>query len=256
VEEMKPVYGPVPSWRLGISLGIDPICEVKVCSFDCIYCQLGETTRKTIERDIFVDTKLIEQELRELPYAPKVYDVVTLSGTGEPELAKNLGDIIEVVRDVTKLPVAILTNSSLMYDRNVRKDLSKADIVAAKLDTPNENLFKKINNPHPDTDFDSMLEGMIKLRDEFDGKYALQMMFIEQNRLYAKEMREIAEKIRPDEVQIDTPFRLCRVPKLNPDELKKVTKAFEGMNVISYCESKKPRIKPIDESETLKRRPK
>jgi wyosine [tRNA(Phe)-imidazoG37] synthetase (radical SAM superfamily) len=256
VKEMKPVYGPVPSWRLGKSLGIDPICEIKICSFDCIYCQLGKTTRKTIERDIFVDTKLIKQELRKLPYASKVYDVVTLSGTGEPELAKNLGEIIEIARDVTKLPVAVLTNSSLMYDGNVRKDLSKADIVVAKLDAPNYDLFKKINNPHPNIDFDSMVEGMIKFRDEFHKKYALQMMFIEQNKLYSKQMREIAEKIRPDEVQIDTPFRPCKVPKLNPDELEKVTESFKDMNVISYYKSKKLKIKPMDESETLKRRPK
>jgi len=253
---MKPVYGPVPSWRLGRSLGIDPVCEVKVCSFDCVYCQLGRTTKKIIQRKIFVNVAEIEEELSKIPDKSKRFDVVTLSGTGEPELAKNLGEIIEVAGKVTKLPVAILTNSSLMYDRDVRKDLSRADIVTAKLDAPNYDIFKKINNPHPDIDFDSMIEGMIKFRDEFDGKYALQMMFIEQNKSYSKQMRELAEEIRSDEVQIDTPFRPCKVPKLNPSELKKVTEAFKGMNAISYYESTKPKIKPIDESETLKRRPK
>jgi len=253
---MKPVYGPVPSWRLGRSLGIDPVCEVKICSFDCVYCQLGKTTKKIIQRKVFVNVAEIEEELRKIPDKSKRFDVVTLSGTGEPELAKNLGEIIEVAKKVTKLPVTVLTNSSLMYDINVRKDLSKADIVVAKLDAPSYDLFKKINNPHPDIDFDCMLEGMKKFRDEFDGKYALQMMFIKQNKSYSKQMREIAKEIQPDEVQIDIPFRPCKVPKLNPSELKKVTEAFKGMNAISYYESKKPKIKPMDESETLKRRPK
>ena len=252
---MKPVYGPVPSWRLGRSLGIDPVCEVKICSFDCVYCQLGKTTKKIIQRKVFVNVAEIEEELRKIPDKSKRFDVVTLSGTGEPELAKNLGEIIKVARKVTKLPVAILTNSSLMYDKNVRNDLRNADIVVAKLDASNCKLFKKINNPHPDIDFDSMLEGMINFRHEFDGKYALQMMFIKQNKLYAKQMREIAGEIRPDEVQIDTPFRPCKVPKLNPGELKEVTETFKGMNIVSYYESKKPKIKPMDESETLKRRP-
>lgn len=253
---MATVYGPVSSWRLGGSLGIDPICEVNVCSFDCVYCQLGKTTKKTIERDIFVDPKIIEQELKKLLYASKVYDVATISGTGEPELAKNLGEIIDVVRKVTKLPVTILTNSSLMYEKNVRKDLSKANVVCAKLDAPNDYLFQKINKPHPEINFNSMIEGMIKFRDEFDGKYALQMMFIEENKLHAKEMRELAEKIKPDEIQIDTPFRPCRVPKLSRDELKKVNEVFEGMDYISYYEHPRVRkVKPINQSETLKRRP-
>lgn len=230
---MRIVYGPVASWRLGISLGIDPICELKVCSFDCIYCQYGETTRKIIERKVFVDPKEVEQELRGYPYVSQVADVATFSGSGEPSLNKQLGRIIDVVRNVTKLPVAILTNSSFMHDRNLRNDLRKADIVVAKLDAPNYRLFQLINDPHPKIDFDSMLEGMIKFRGEFDKKYTLQIMFVEQNRSYAKEMREIAEKIRPDEVQINTPSRANK-PRLSPFELKKVSEVFEGMSYISY----------------------
>jgi len=252
---MKPLYGPVPSWRLGISLGIDPVCEVKVCSFDCVYCQLGRTTKKIIKRHVFVDTKIIERELRKLPFTSKTYNVATLSGTGEPELAKNLREIIKVTRNVTKLPVAVLTNSSLMYEKKVRDDLSRADIVVAKLDAPNRTLFKKINNPYPDINFRSMLDGMIKFRDEFGGKYALQMMFIEENKKYAKEVRAIAEEIRPDEVQLNTPSRPCNVRCLSREEMKKITEVFKGMNCISYYERKKPKIRPIDKSETFIRRP-
>lgn len=251
---MQIVYGPVASWRLGISLGIDPICEMKVCSFDCIYCQCGRTTRKTIERKVFVNLERLEQELAGYAYVSQVANVATFSGSGEPSLSKRLGRMIEVVRDISGLPVAILTNSSLMHDRNVRNDLGKADIVVAKLDAPSRRLFQEINDPHPEIGFDSMLEGMMKFRDEFDKVYALQMMFVEQNKLYAKEMREIAEEIRPDEVQINTPSRANK-PKLSANELRKVSEVFEGVNYISYYESRRLRVKAFDKLETLKRRP-
>jgi len=252
---MRAVYGPVASWRLGLSLGVDPICELKVCSFDCIYCQCGKTTRRILERKIFVDSKSLEQELIKYPYVSQVADVATFSGSGEPTLNKRLGRMIDVVRNISKLPVAILTNSSLMHDRDVRDDLAKADIVVAKLDAPNQRLFQEINDPHPEIDFHSMLEGMIKFRDEFHKIYALQMMFVEQNKLYAEEMRKIAEQVKPDEVQINTPSRANK-PKLSANELRKVSEVFEGLNHLSYYESKKLRVKPFDRLETLQRRPK
>ena len=252
---MRAVYGPVASWRLGLSLGVDPICELKVCSFDCIYCQCGKTTRRILERKIFVDSKSLEQELIKYPYVSQVADVATFSGSGEPTLNKRLGRMIDVVRNISKLPVAILTNSSLMHDRDVRDDLAKADIVVAKLDAPNQRLFQEINDPHPEIDFHSMLEGMIKFRDEFHRIYALQMMFVEQNKLYAEEMRKIAEQVKPDEVQINTPSRANK-PKLSANELRKVSEVFEGLNHLSYYESKKLRVKPFDRLETLQRRPK
>ena len=254
VGKMKTTYGPVRSWRLGRSFGIDPICELKVCSFDCIYCQCGRTTTKTIERKVFVDTELIEQELREYPYLSQAADVATISGLGEPELAKNLGEIIEVAGLVTKLPVAVLTNSSLMHERNVRSELEKADIVCAKLDAPNHRIFGRINHPHPDIDFNSMIDGMIRFRSEFHGKYALQVMFVNENRPYAPEIRKIAEEIQPDEVQINTPSRANK-PKLTPTQLEDVTRAFKGMNYVSYYEAKKPPAKPFHKLETLRRRP-
>ena len=169
------MYGPVSSWRLGISLGIDPICELKVCTFDCIYCQCGKTTRRILERKTFVDPKSLKQELMIYPYISQVADVATFSGSGEPTLNKRLGKMIDVARKITKLPIVVLTNSSLMHDRAVRDDLAKADIVVAKLDASNHRLFQEINNPHPDHDFHSMLEGIIKFRDNFHKTYALQM---------------------------------------------------------------------------------
>ncbi|UCG44764.1 MAG: radical SAM protein [Candidatus Bathyarchaeota archaeon] len=251
---MQAVYGPVASWRLGISLGIDSICEMKVCSFDCIYCQCGRTTRRIAEREAFADPKTLKEELSRYPYISQVANIATFSGSGEPTLNQRLGQLIEVVRDCTELPVAVLTNSSLMDKQEVRKELAQADIVVAKLDAPNERLFQEIDQPHPDINFHFMLDGMKKFRQEFRKTYALQMMFVEQNKRYAEEMRAIAEEIQPNEVQINTPSRANK-PKLSPSELGRVSEAFNRMNYISYYDSRKLRVKPFDKRETAQRRP-
>ncbi len=253
---LKSVYGPVPSWRLGRSLGIDPICKRKVCSFDCVYCQLGRTTEKTIERRTFVREERVEKDLKEIwEKAKGKADVVTLSGTGEPELAKNLGELIGIAKQITGLKVVVLTNSSLMDRRSVRNDLAKADVVVAKLDAHNPELFERINRPHPSIKFEHMLEGMRRFRDEFEGKYALQMMFIDLNKAHAKAMRRLAEEIRADEIQIDTPLRPSPVKPLTREEIEKIKRVFEGMNYISVYDRGRPKVEAVDRRETLERRP-
>ncbi|HEX54610.1 MAG TPA: radical SAM protein, partial [Candidatus Altiarchaeales archaeon] len=118
---MNSVYGPVPSWRLGRSLGVDPICGKKVCNFDCIYCQLGRTSRKA-ERRKFVEADKVREDIERI--IDKVSaDVITLSGTGEPTLAENLNEIIDVIREMTDLPIAILTNSSLLHKNEIVNEL-------------------------------------------------------------------------------------------------------------------------------------
>lgn len=254
---LKTVYGPVPSWRLGRSLGIDPICNRKVCSFDCVYCQLGRTTDKTTERRVFVKNDKVRNDLEEIWNKIKgKADVVTLSGTGEPELAENLGELIEIAREVTGLKVAVLTNSSLMDNENVRKDLAKADIVAAKLDAATNEMFQKVNCPHPYLDFEKMIGGMKKFRKGFRGKYELQMMFIETNKGHAHDMRRLAVEMKPDEIQIDTPIRKPSLVKpLPPEEIDKIKKVFNGLNCISVYDSKKPNVEILNKTETLLRRP-
>ncbi len=253
---LKAVYGPVPSWRLGRSLGIDPVCKRNVCSFDCVYCQLGRTTDIITERKVFVESGRVRRDLKGIWKRVKGNaDVVTLSGTGEPELAENLGELIEIAREVTGLKVAVLTNSSLMDREDVRKDLAMADIVVAKLDSPNPEIFEKVNRPHPSIDFGEMLKGMRKFRGEFKGKYALQMMFIDLNKDYAQEMRKLTEGIRPDEIQIDTPVRHSPVRPLTQEEIEKIKNVFEGTNYISVYDKKKPEVETINREETLERRP-
>jgi len=252
---MKAVYGPVSSWRLGRSLGIDLICKPKkVCSFDCIYCQLGKTKRKTLERKVYVKTEKVLKDLEEV--LPKIKaDVITFSGTGEPTLAKNLEEIIDFLRRKTSLPLAILTNSTLFFDEEVQRALNKLDIVVAKLDASDENSFKKINRPAKGISFEKYLNEIKFFRKNYTGKFALQMMFIKENKNFAKEMARIAKEIGPDEIQINTPLRPCAVKPLNKEEIKKIKKIFSGFkNVISVYEAKKPKVVPIDIEEVKKRK--
>ena len=134
---MKTVYGPVPSWRLGRSFGIDVIARGKTCSFDCIYCQLDQTKYKTCKLQEFINVKRLEKDLSKVIEKVEA-DYITFSGMGEPTLASNLGQAIDLIRGFTDIPIAILTNSSVFYRKEVRKNLYKLDFIVAKLDAPNE----------------------------------------------------------------------------------------------------------------------
>lgn len=251
---MKIIYGAVASWRLGRSLGVDLICHPeKICSFDCIYCQLEKTNKLTSKREVFVPTNKIRKELKEALKVTKP-DVITLSGMGEPTLAKNIDETIEVIKELTDLPIAILTNSTLMYIEEVKEALLKLDIIVAKLDAPNEELFKKINRPAPDITFENTIRGIKETRKEFKGKFALQIMFIEENKDHAAELAKLAREIKPDEVQINTPLRPCKVKPLSVKELDKLEKSFAGLNTISVYHSPKPKTDPLDKLELIKRR--
>ncbi len=253
---MKIVYGPVPSRRLGKSLGIDPICrKEKTCSFDCTYCQLGETKNKTMKVKGFVDEGKLEKQIKEALLACKP-DIVTFSGTGEPALAANLGRMVEIVKQNTKLPVAILTNSSLLGLKSVRKNMEKIDIVIAKLDAASKQTFMKINRPVNGITFEETLKGIKKFRKEFKGKkFALQCMFIEKNESEAGKIAALAREINPDEVQIDTPLRPCAEKPLSAKKISRIKKEFKGLNAVSIYETRKPLVKTLDLKETLARRP-
>jgi len=256
---MKTVYGPVPSWRLLRSIGVDLISqENKVCPFDCTYCQLGKTKEKTIDRAVFVETGKIGCDLSPvLEKSNANVDIVTFSGTGEPTLALNLGEAIDAVRGLTALPIAILTNASLMYLEEVRISLAKFDRVVAKLDAPNEELFQKINRPASELSYRKIVEGIKSFREIFNGKLALQVMFMDDNMKYADDLARLALKIGPDEVHINTPTRPCQVQPLNPAQIEDITKVFEerGLKTKSVYKKVGPVIEPVDMEETLRRRP-
>lgn len=249
------IYGPVPSWRLGRSLGIDLLgTEGKTCSFDCVYCQLGRTSYPLTERKQFIPIERLAEELESVKGLD--IDYVTFSGMGEPTLASNLGKAIELVKSTLPFPVAVLTGSSLMMNKEVRQELTLADTVVAKLDAPNEELFRKINRPISGLRLKDIVSGIKKFRQEYKGKLVLQMMFITANMHHARELAQIAESLSPDEVELNTPLRPCAVPPLPPKEMETIEREFTKLKAVNVYKSPKPEVQPLDIKQTLKRRPK
>lgn len=204
---MNCIFGPVPSRRLGRSLGVD-LVPFKTCSYDCIYCQLGQTTCKTAERREWVPLDTVISELKsKLAQKP---DWITLSGSGEPTLYSRLDELIDRVHSTTDIPVAVLTNGSLLWQPEVRKQLMKADMVIPSLDAGNKAVFDAINRPAPEITFEKMLEGLIRFRQEFKNQYWLEVFFVEGINTADHQAREIADcagQIQPDRVQLNTATR-------------------------------------------------
>ena len=251
---MSIVYGPVPSWRLGRSLGVDLTPgDVKTCSFDCLYCQLGRTARPLVERARFVSLEALAAELEAVRGVGA--DYITFSGMGEPTLAANLGEAIRLAREVLGLPVAVLTNSSLMTRKDVREDLACADVVVAKLDAPNQQLFERISRPVADLSLQDIVQAISLLKAEHKGKLALEMMFVRANKGLAAEMAALARRLAPDEVQINTPLRPSPIVPLTQEEMAVIREQFRGVPVIGVYDASRPTVTPLDVGETLRRRP-
>lgn len=200
------VYGPVESWRYGRSLGIDPIGAVSTCSFNCVYCQLGDIKHHITQRQIFVPTAQIQADLQ--TFAPWDVDMITLSGSGEPTLALNLGEIVWMAKAITGKPVAVLTNGTLLGDGAVQTDLAIADQVSVKLDAVTSQQLHRLNRPVINLNLTRILAGLKLFRQSYTGHFAIQTMLLSpwselEQSLYIAEMRELA----PDEIQLNTPTR-------------------------------------------------
>lgn len=257
-KKYKYIYGPVASWRLGSSLGIDLLSqEEKICDFNCIYCQLGPTLCYTVTRQTYVPVTEILQEIKTLPAVH--IDYITFAGSGEPTLASNLGQAIKAVKALSKTPVAVLTNSSLLHLGQVRKELLPADYVSVKLDAGSPDSLQAINDPAKAVQFVNLLSGIIKFSRQYQGWLALQIMFIEQNKNDVKKMVNLIKQINPDEVQINTPLRVCAVKPLSKENVRKIRNtiavACKKVNIVSVYDKKEaPDIYSISDAETLKRR--
>lgn len=224
------IFGPVPSSRLGRSLGVD-LVPFKTCSYDCIYCQLGRTTCRTSKRREWVPMNAVLDELKQkLTCRP---DNTTLSGSGEPTLHSRLGEIIEHIQAMTAVPVAVLTNGSLLWQKEVREEVSLADVVLPSLDAPDPERFQLINHPHPDITFERLVEGLETFRREFTGQYWLEVMLLDGYTTLPPQVRQLAElarRIRPDKVQLNTAVRppaeeyAMAVP---PERLAELARMFE-----------------------------
>ena len=201
------VYGPVPSRRLGRSLGVDLI-PLKTCTYDCVYCQLGRTTRKTVRRRRWVDPAEVMSQVRaRLESEP---DVIALAGSGEPTLHTGLGEVIAGIRQLTDVPVAVITNGSLLSRPEVRRGLAAADIVLPSLDAPVDGLFQLVNRPHPTLRLTDVVDGMAAFRKGFAGQIWIEVMLlagITDTPSDVGRLAELAARIAPNRVQLNTAVR-------------------------------------------------
>ncbi|HNX98533.1 MAG TPA: radical SAM protein [Candidatus Aminicenantes bacterium] len=208
------VFGPVPSRRLGISLGID-IIPYKACSLDCLYCECGQTTQLLLERKHFVAPAEVLAELAAiLPTIPHL-DVITFSGSGEPTLNADLGELIRGIKNMTRVPVVVLTNGTLCHRADVRHDLRAADIVLPSLDAATPAVFRQINRPHPGLEVEPMVAGLAAFRQEYRGQIWLEVFILKGINDTAAEraaLHAAIARIAPDRVQLNTLDRPPAVP--------------------------------------------
>ncbi len=207
------VYGPVPSRRLGWSLGVD-LVPFKTCPYDCVYCQLGPTTNKTLERREYVPVGRILADVTRVLEASSVDgrrpDWIGLAGSGEPTLNAGLGELITALKQLTAIPVAVLTNGALLGDPGVRRELANADLVLPSLDAGDPAMFQYVNRPHAALDFASVVEGLIALRREFAKPIWLEVLLLGGVTSLPPDVERLAAQVRrvgADRVQLNTVVR-------------------------------------------------
>ena len=237
----KYLYGPVPSRRLGRSLGIDLVPH-KICTYDCIYCQIGITTDKTLIRREYVPMReVLEEVKRFLNEESSSIDHLSLAGSGEPTLHSQIGLIIEGIKVLTSIPVAVITNGSLLYEKEVRQDLLRADVVLPSLDAVSPEIFEKINRPRPGFSIEKVVEGLVEFRKIYKGQIWLEILFckgVNDAPEELRKMREAVERIRPDLIHLNTvvrpPSEKWAAP-LNQNEMDKI-RAFFGEKALIISE--------------------
>lgn len=230
---MRFIYGPVKSRRLGLSLGITLI-PYKICNFDCIYCQLGTTKFKTGERKEYLKPQEIIDELKvwlaNNTEEAKTLNYITLSGRGEPTLNIKIKEVIQEIRKITAVPVAVITNAAFANDVAVRQALLAADLIVPSLDAVTPEIFRQINRPQPDNNIEDIISGLINLRKEFRGKIWLEAMLVRgvnDDLRQMRKLKEVIDKINPDKIQINSPVRATAETDVFPVDKNKLEKIKE-----------------------------
>ena len=266
MKKFRHLYGPVPSRRLGRSLGIDLVPH-KICTYDCIYCQIGITTDKTLVRREYVPVReVLEEVKRFLKEESSFIDHLSLSGSGEPTLHSQIGRVIGGIKAITSIPVAVITNGSLLCEKEVRQDLLRADVVLPSLDAVSPEVFMKINRPRPGFSIEKVIEGLVEFRKSYKGQIWLEILFckgVNDTPDEIKKMKEVVERIQPDLIHLNTvvrpPSEKWAAP-LNQNEMEEI-KAFFGekASIISEFDRHPSVISERDIQEEilkiLKRRP-
>ena len=230
---MKYIYGPVKSRRLGLSLG-STLTPCKICSFNCVYCQLGEAIGTTSERREYIPIQEIISELRvwlqNNSQEAKDLDYITLSGSGEPTLNIKIGQLIAEIKKITAVPVAIITNASLLNIIAVRQALLEADLIIPSLDAVSPEVFIRIDRPEAGIKIEDIINGLMALRKEFKGKIWLEVMLVKginDNLRHIKKLKDIIGKINPDKIQLNSPVRTTAQENILAVDKKKLEKFRE-----------------------------
>ena len=264
----KYLFGPVPSRRLGMSLGVDLVPH-KVCSLNCIYCECGSTTKLTIDRKEYVPYDIVIQELEHYFKNNTSPDYITFSGSGEPTLNSRIGDIIKFIkRNIPGIPIAILTNGTLLYQQQVRKELLDANVVLPSLDAASDLTFRKINRPFHNLNIDKYIQGLVDFSNEYKGKIWLEVFIIpgyNDNKNDFDLLKNAFERINPDNIQLNTldrPGAVSKIRSASYDELQNIVNYWQldNIEIVAKSPARKD-IKSYREDyesailETIQRRP-
>ncbi len=239
----KHIFGPVPSRRLGVSLGVDLMLQ-KTCTLDCVYCECGKTTHLTLNKKQYVPVDEIKKELsRFLANGPKL-DHITFSGSGEPTLHSGIGEIISFVKSgYPQYKIALLTNGSLLYQPEVTESILDVDIAIVSLDAVSETIFNKINRPHPKLEASRIVEGLISFRERFINQYWIELFIVPGINDGINEMKKIQKTLRlinPDKVQLNTldrPGTENWVVPAHSNMLAEAKKLFNNTSIVKHVEA-------------------
>lgn len=263
----KYLFGPVPSRRLGMSLGVDLVPH-KVCSLNCVYCECGRTTSLTTERDEYIPYDEVVGEIAHyLEHNPDP-DYITFSGSGEPTLNSRIGEVLHFIKSESNVPVAVLTNGTLFYDKAVREELLEADVVLPSLDAAEELAFRKINRPWHKLNIPEYIKGLVDFRKEYSGQIWLEVLVIpglNDTRENLHALKEAFLKIHPDEIQLNTLDRPGTVENIRAATRKELQDIVDFWNlpqvkIIAAAPNRKKIISYRGDTEsaileTIKRRP-
>ncbi len=268
-KHVSTVYGPIPSWRVGNSLGIDLIRDRSVCSFNCVYCQLGYIQVITDERREFVPTDTVIQDFKESRW--READIITFSGNGEPTLATNMGEVSRRIKEITPTPQLCLTNGTTLDIPDVVDQLQNIDRVYVKLDAATETVYQRVNRPVAGIPFKKIVENTMQFRKEYPGYMGIQCMFLPLNTQEVDALADLLLRIQPDEVQLNTPKRpypkawhytargghslelreyegkpLKTIGMEDAEEIETILRKKTGLNIVSVYQKPSHHLQPLD----------
>lgn len=235
MDNFKYIYGPIPSRRLGLSLGVSPIPK-KFCNYSCVYCQIGRTHNLTNTRKEFFPLEDIINEFKEYIYSDKNFDVVSIVGEGEPTLYSRLGELIISLKNLTDKPIAVITNTGLLYDENVQEELLNADIVLPSMDFFNEESFKSLHRPYGKLDFKRSYDGLVNFSKKFKGELWIEVMLIENINSYKEDLmklKKLIKNINYSKIYINTAVRPPAESWVKPVSKETINFAVDLLNGIS-----------------------